>query len=45
MTPPAPRVSPFQILGAGVAMVSPVLAFAPTLVHDPGPAPDLFEAT
>ncbi len=46
MTEPAPpRISPVQVLGAVAALVSLVIAFVPTLVHDPGPAPDLFEAT
>lgn len=43
--PDPPRISPVQVLGAVAALVSLVLAFVPTLVHDPGPAPDLFEAT
>ena len=30
--------------GALIAIVTLVFVFAPTLVHDPGPAPDLFEA-
>ncbi|MFK7987570.1 MAG: hypothetical protein AB8I08_16240 [Sandaracinaceae bacterium] len=45
--PSGPRLSlsPVQILGAVVAVASLVIAFVPTLVFDPGPAPDLFEAT
>lgn len=34
-----------RILGGLLAIAALVLAFAPTLVSDPGPAPDLFEAT
>lgn len=30
--------------GALIALAALVLVFVPTLVHDPGPAPDLFEA-
>lgn len=41
----APRLSPLQLLGAVIALASLVLVVMPTLVHDPGPAPDLFEAT
>ncbi|MEM9074400.1 MAG: hypothetical protein AAGE52_38255, partial [Myxococcota bacterium] len=39
------RFSPLQFLGAAIGLASLVLVVAPTLVHDPGPAPDLFEAT
>lgn len=47
MTEPAVarRIAALQVLGVVVALASLVLASAPTLVHDPGPAPDLFEAT
>jgi len=34
-----------RIFGGLLAVAGLVLAFAPTLVSDPGPAPDLFEAT
>ncbi len=33
-----------QIVGAVLALVGAVLACAPTLVHDPGPAADVFAA-
>lgn len=39
-----PRGVPLRIAGALVAIAALVFVFAPTLVHDPGPAPDLFEA-
>lgn len=41
----ARRYSALQALGAVVAVASLVVAMAPTLVLDPGPAPNLFEAT
>ena len=39
------QLSPLQMLGGVVVLASLVLTAMPTLVHDPGPAPDLFEAT
>ncbi len=47
MTEPAVacRASPLSLLGVALAAVSLVLVVAPALVHDPDPAPDLFEAT
>ena len=32
------------VAGVLIALVALVFVFAPTLLHDPGPAPDLFEA-
>ncbi len=37
-------VTPLRILGAILVAGGLVLSVAPTLVHDPGAAPDLFEA-
>lgn len=39
------RFSPIQALGLVAALASLAIAVAPTLVHDPSPAADLFEAT
>jgi hypothetical protein len=41
---PGRRPAPLQVLGVLVALGALVLVLAPTLAHDPGPAPDLFEA-
>jgi hypothetical protein len=38
------RMMPFRIVGGLVAVIGLVLAAAPTLVSDPGPAADTYEA-
>lgn len=38
-------ITPLRALGVFAALASLVLVVSPTLVHDPGPAPDVFEAT